>query len=87
MSFANPQMRQIKIINMWVARSVAVIANVTLAWLVAKHTKKVLQPYKRVLAITIFMDLAVSITVVAFQTVRVFSTFSRFVTKIIFELL
>uniref|UniRef100_A0A914QNM2 Uncharacterized protein n=1 Tax=Panagrolaimus davidi TaxID=227884 RepID=A0A914QNM2_9BILA len=69
MSFANPQMRQIKFINMWVARSVAIVANLTLAWLVTKHTKKVLQPYKRILAITIFMDLAVSITVLAFQTV------------------
>lgn len=54
---------------MWVARSVAIVANLTLAWLVTKHTKKVLQPYKRILAITIFMDLAVSITVLAFQTV------------------
>ena len=72
MSFANPEMRQLKFINMLVARAVAVVANISLAWLVARHTQKALQPYKRILAITIFMDLSVSITVVLFQTVSFF---------------
>ena len=69
MIFYDSGMRRLKLYNMIIAKSVAILANILLACLVAKHTKKILKPYKRILVITIISDLGLSIFAIMFQTV------------------
>lgn len=72
-------MVEFRIINMYVAKLIAIIANIILIILVIKRTEKLLLPYKRIIILQIFIDFSLSVVAVLFQFVSLeFSVFFDF---------
>ena len=69
MGFDTPALQEIKFLNIVISRTMGILINVFLCWLIVNHTKEPLQPYKRILFLTIGIDFGVCFFGIGFQIV------------------